>query len=210
VINSGVPAPSSRRSRFPRFLFLLGFSAAIAAGAWYVQNGGWTLHEEEIAEEEEEGFGTRVDAGAPKRRGKKAAASPKKKLGSSRQARSSPLENDNAPAAPPPGPSGPSGPSYESAIAGNNLDLAPGTAAAPDLTDAELSGPMRGGTFLDACGVPASMKVTVKVAIRHGHAVGVSAYPAPANREMAWCIERHVRGLSWPSNSKMDSFVTTY
>jgi hypothetical protein len=209
VINSGVPAPSGR-SRFPRFLFLFCSAAAIAVGAWYVQNGGWTLHEEEIAEEEEEGFGIRVDTGASKRRGKKATAGPKKKSGGSRQARSTPAEHDNAPAAPPAGPSGPSGPSYESAIAGNNLELAPGTAAAPDLSDAELSGPMRSGTFLDACGVPASTKVTVKVAIRHGHAVGVSAYPAPANREMAWCIERHVRALSWPSNAKMDSFVTTY
>lgn len=209
MINSGVPATSDR-SRVPRFLFMLGSAAAIAAGAWYVQNGGWTFQEEEVAEEEEEGFGTRVDAGAPKRRGKKGAAAPKKKAGGSRQARSTPAEHDNAPAAPPPGPSGPSGPSYESAIAGNNLELAPGAAAAPDLSDAELSGPMRSGAFLDACGVPASMKVTVKVAIRQGRAVGVSAYPAPANREMAWCIERHVRALSWPHNSKMDSFITTY
>jgi hypothetical protein len=80
----------------------------------------------------------------------------------------------------------------------------------PDLTDAELSGPMRDGTFLDACGVPSSTKVTVKVAIRNGRAVGVSVYAVPANREMGWCVERHVRGLQWPSNAKMDSFVTTY
>ena len=80
----------------------------------------------------------------------------------------------------------------------------------PDLTDAELSGPMRDGTFLDACGVPTSTHVTVKVAIRNGHAVGVSAYATPPSREIAWCIERHVRDLQWPSNAKMDSFITTY
>ena len=105
---------------------------------------------------------------------------------------------------------GPSGPSYESAIAGNNLSLAPGTKDVPDLTDAELAGPMRQGTFLDACEVPSSTKVTVKVAIRNGRAVGVSVYATPPNREAGWCVERHVRGLQWPSNAKLDSFVTTY
>ena len=95
-------------------------------------------------------------------------------------------------------------------MAGNNLSLAPGTKGAPDLTDAELAGPMREGTFLDACGVPSSTKVTVKVAIRSGRAVGVSVYAAPPNREIGWCVEHHVRGLQWPSSAKLDSFVTTY
>jgi hypothetical protein len=109
-----------------------------------------------------------------------------------------------------PGPGGPSGPSYESAIDNNNLILAPGTKDVPDLTDAELAGPMRDGTFLDACGFPSSTKVTVKVAIRGGRAVGVSVYATPPNREAGWCVEKHVRGLQWPSNAKLDSFVTTY
>jgi hypothetical protein len=69
---------------------------------------------------------------------------------------------------------------------------------------------MHDGSFLDACGVPSSTKVTVKVAIRNGHAVGVSVYLSPPNREIGWCVERHIRGIQWPSNAKMDSFVTTY
>ena len=58
--------------------------------------------------------------------------------------------------------------SYETAIAGNNLKLAPGTKDAPDLTDAELAGPMRDGSFLDACGVPTSTHVTVITIARTG------------------------------------------
>ncbi|MET0591391.1 MAG: hypothetical protein ABW133_01745 [Polyangiaceae bacterium] len=199
--------PASTSSSGKRFFVLFLGAAAIAAGGWYLQNGGWTLNEQETSEEEEEeGFGIRVDAGAPKKRAKKGGGSAKKRSSEAKVRTAS----EEATPKPPPGPSGPSGPSYESAIAGNNLELAPGTKDVPDLTDGQLSYPMREGTFLDTCGVPASTKVTVKVAIRNGHAVGVSVYATPPNREMAWCVERQVRGLSWPSNGKMDSFITTY
>jgi hypothetical protein len=87
--------------------------------------------------------------------------------------------------------------------------LAPGTKEAPDLSDGELAGPLRDGSFLDACGVPGSTKVTVKVAIRNGRSVGISVYATPPSQSIAGCVEEHVRGLQWPSNAKMDSFVTT-
>lgn len=200
--------PASNSSTGKRFFVLFLGASAIAAGGWYLQNGGFALNEQDSAEEEEEeGFGTRVDAGASKKRSKKASGTTARKKPSEPKARG---ENQEATPRPPPGPSGPSGPSYESAIAGNNLELAPGTKDVPDLSDSQLSYPMREGTFLDTCGVPNSTKVTVKVAIRNGHAVGVSAYANPSNREMAWCVERQVRGLSWPSSAKMDSFITTY
>ena len=69
---------------------------------------------------------------------------------------------------------------------------------------------MRNATFLGACGAPDSMKVTVKVAIKMGRAVGVSVYTNPPSPGVAGCVERSVRGLNWPANPKMDSFVTTY
>jgi hypothetical protein len=69
---------------------------------------------------------------------------------------------------------------------------------------------MSDGTFIDDCGAPESMSVTVKVAIRTGRAVGVSVYTNPPATSVAGCIDMHVRGLSWPANPKMDSFVTTY
>jgi hypothetical protein len=166
-----------------------------------VRDRGWWDNEQDAADEEPDD--PTPDGVGYRRGGKKSAPRSKKKTVETRQAR-------GVAQGAPPGPGGPSGPSYESAIAGNNLNLAPGTRDVPDLTDAELAGPMREGTFLDACGVPTSTKVTVKVAIRNGHAVGVSVYTAPPNREMGWCVERHVRGIQWPSNAKMDSFVTTY
>ncbi len=106
---------------------------------------------------------------------------------------------------------GPAGKSYEAAIAGNHEQISIGAGgSAPDLTDAQLGGPIRNGAFLGPCGTPNSMHVTVKVAIRGGRAVGVSVYTTPPNAQIAGCIDRAVREIAWPVNAKMDSFVTTY
>ena len=114
-------------------------------------------------------------------------------------------------AAPPPVSYGPAGKSYEAAVAGNQEQVSiGGTGAVPNLTDAQLAGPMRNGTFLGVCGTPDSMHVTVKVAIRGGRAVGVSVYTNPPNGQIAGCVDRQVRNLAWPVNAKMDSFVTVY
>jgi len=69
---------------------------------------------------------------------------------------------------------------------------------------------MRNAAFISGCGAPDSMKVTVKVAVKNGRAVGVSVYTNPPNAAVASCVDRHVRGLGWPPNPKMDSFTTTY
>jgi eukaryotic-like serine/threonine-protein kinase len=105
----------------------------------------------------------------------------------------------------------PGGMSYETALATNpqQIDMN-GHATGPDLTDQQLSGPMRNATFLNGCGAADSMKVTVKVAIKMGRAIGVSVYTNPPNGGVASCVDHAVRGLAWPVNPKMDSFVTTY
>ncbi len=105
---------------------------------------------------------------------------------------------------------GPAGPTYEAAIASNKQEIAIGSQGAPDLSDAQLAGPMRSGAFVGECGAPDSMKVTVKVAIKLGRPVGVSVYASPPDPDVAGCIDRYVRTFSWPSNAKMDSFTTTY
>ena len=105
---------------------------------------------------------------------------------------------------------GPAGPTYEAAIASNNHEVAIGGRAAPDLTDAQLAGPMRSGALVGECGAPDRMKVTVKVAIKLGRAAGVTVSTNPPDPDVAGCIDRYVRTFSWPSNGKMDSFTTTY
>jgi hypothetical protein len=105
---------------------------------------------------------------------------------------------------------GPAGPTYEAAIASNKQEISIGGKADPDLTDVQLTGPMRNGAFVGECGAPDSMKVTVKVAIMLGRAVGVSVFTSPPDPDIAGCIDRYVRTFSWPSSGKMDSFTTTY
>jgi hypothetical protein len=198
------PSMAVRNSTARQVRLFIFFACAATAGVWYVQRGGW-WEEEQDADDDEEPAELRPDGGSSRSRTKKTAPRLKKKASEARQARGGSARHPGGPT-----PAGPSGPSYESAIAGNNLNLAPGTRDVPDLTDGELAGPMRDGTFLDACGVPSSTHVTVKVAIQNGRAVGISVYPTPPSREIAGCVERHVRGIQWPSNAKMDSFVTSY
>jgi hypothetical protein len=103
------------------------------------------------------------------------------------------------------------GMSYEAAIAANNQDISiGGNNGGPDLTNAQLSAPMRNAAFISGCGAPDDMKVTVKVAIKNGRAVGVSVYTNPANASVSSCVDKHVRAIGWPSSGKMDSFTTTY
>lgn len=103
------------------------------------------------------------------------------------------------------------GMSYEAALANNVQEVAIGSGKGePDLSDAQLTGPLKNAKFVSGCGAPSDMTIAVKVAIKNGRAVGVSVYPNPPNPGVASCIDHAIRGLSWPSNSKMDSLTTTY
>lgn len=103
------------------------------------------------------------------------------------------------------------GMSYEAALASNVQEVnIGGGAGGPDLTDGQLAGPMKSAGFITGCGAPDSMKVTVKVAIKGGRAVGVSVYTNPPDPKVSSCVDGAVRRLSWPANGKMDSFTTTY
>ncbi len=100
--------------------------------------------------------------------------------------------------------------SYEAALAANPQHIDMNNAGGPDLTDGQLQGPMKNGTFVGGCGAPNSMQVTVRVVVKMGRAIGVSVYTNPPNAQIASCIDHAVRGLSWPANPKADSFTTTY
>ncbi|MGA7122019.1 MAG: hypothetical protein WBY94_18060 [Polyangiaceae bacterium] len=104
------------------------------------------------------------------------------------------------------------GASYESVLNGNNQEISIGQQAAglPDLTDNQLSAPLRHASFVVSCGAPDSMKVTVRVAVRMGHAVGVTVTTTPPNGGVSACVDRAVRGLRWAESAKTDFITTTY
>lgn len=99
----------------------------------------------------------------------------------------------------------------------------------PQLTDAQLTGPMRGAAT--GCRVPSNTKITIRTAVQNGRAIGVtvdvrivrpkSARPLPkaAARAQAKtqaktiakitaCVDHNVRAVVWPPSQRRDSFTT--
>lgn len=105
---------------------------------------------------------------------------------------------------------GPGGMSYDDALnQGSEINMGAG-GGGPDLSNAELHAPMANAAFISGCGAPNDMKVTVRVAVKNGRAIGVSVSTNPPNGGVASCVDRHVRGLTWKSSPKLDSFTTVY
>lgn len=94
---------------------------------------------------------------------------------------------------------------YEAALA-----LPAPAATGPDLTNAELSAPLHDSRFLDACGVPDSMRVTVRVAVMDGRARGVTVTTSPPDPTTARCVDHAIRAKAWPPSPRMDAITTTY
>jgi hypothetical protein len=102
------------------------------------------------------------------------------------------------------------GQSYEAVLNSNNETVSMGASSGPDLTNAQLAGPLRTAAFVTACGAPDDMKVQVRVAVRMGVPIGVTVNTTPSNGGVASCIDRAVRGLRWAANPKTDFVTTNY
>jgi hypothetical protein len=103
------------------------------------------------------------------------------------------------------------GQSYEAVLNTANQSVTMGEAAGvPDLTNAQLAGPLRHASFIGSCGAPDDMKVQVRVAVRMGAPIGVTVATTPPSAGVAGCIDRAVRGLRWPSSVKTDFVTTNY
>lgn len=100
------------------------------------------------------------------------------------------------------------GMTYDEALAvPEELDL---VKREPELSNAELAAPLRNATFISECGAPDSTKVVVKVAVKDGHAMGVSVALTPDDPDAAQCIDKAVRAFTWPASKKRFSFTTVY
>jgi hypothetical protein len=79
-----------------------------------------------------------------------------------------------------------------------------------ELSNKDLSAPMQPASVLDVCRVPEATRVTVKVAVREGKAMGVSVATKPDDAKVAECVDKAVRKLVWPASRKRDSFTTVF
>lgn len=89
------------------------------------------------------------------------------------------------------------------------INLGGGNGAA-DLTSGQFGSVLNNGSYVTACGTPASMKVRVCAAVQNGRAVGVTVTTDPPNAGVASCIAGRVRGLGFPSNPKLDIATTVF
>ncbi len=98
--------------------------------------------------------------------------------------------------------------SYEAALAvPEDLNAVKGER---ELSNKDLAAPMQPAAVLDVCHVPDATRVTVKVAVRDGRAMGVSVATRPDDARVAECVDRAVRKLTWPASRKRDSFTTVF
>jgi hypothetical protein len=102
------------------------------------------------------------------------------------------------------------GTSFENVLNSNNETVGMGEQGSADLTNAQLAAPLAHASFVVRCGAPDDMKVSVRVAVKMGAAVGVTVGTNPPSPGVAACIDRAVRGLRWPQSPKTDFVNTNY
>ena len=103
------------------------------------------------------------------------------------------------------------GASYDSILNSNNETMTMGQSSGmPDLSNAQLSAPLRHASFISGCGAPDSMHVRVQVAVKMGRPIGVTVTTDPPSAGVAACIDRAVRGLQWAQSPKTDFVTTNY
>ncbi len=80
----------------------------------------------------------------------------------------------------------------------------------PDLGAADFGNVLNRGGYLNACGVPSNMAVSICVAVQNGAAVGVTVSTKPSDPRIAGCISAQVRGLGFPPHPRLDIATTTF
>jgi hypothetical protein len=79
----------------------------------------------------------------------------------------------------------------------------------PDL-GAGAFGSLNTGSYLNSCGVPPSMSVSICAAVQNGRAVGVTVRTNPSSGQVAGCVRSQVFGMSFPSHPRMDIATTHF
>ena len=83
-------------------------------------------------------------------------------------------------------------------------------AAPPDLSANAFGSVLNNGKYLNSCGVPSSMSVTICAAVQNGRAVGVTVSTNPKDGKFSSCIAGQVRALSFPSHPRLDVTTTSF
>jgi len=79
-----------------------------------------------------------------------------------------------------------------------------------DITGQQYGSVLNRGSYFAHCGVPDSVGLSICAAVQNGRAVGVTVTARPRNRGIESCVAASVRGLSFPSNPKLDVTRTNF
>jgi len=79
-----------------------------------------------------------------------------------------------------------------------------------DITGGQYAAILNRGSYFAHCNVPDSAKISICAAVQNGRAVGVTVVVSPRNPGASGCIAAGVRGLSFPSNPKLDVTHTNF
>jgi len=74
----------------------------------------------------------------------------------------------------------------------------------PDLSEEQLSGPVKSSAFFNHCNLKDAEKADICVAIKDGKPIGVSVSVSPKNKTTASCIDRATRKLKWPFHERLE------
>lgn len=88
--------------------------------------------------------------------------------------------------------------------------LPPGKPQAAPLSSAQLGAPLVHGTFVSACGAPATMKLKAKVTVKMGRAVTVKVKTDPPDDTIAACVEHAIRDLAWERSVRTGTVTVSY
>ncbi|MBW2527511.1 MAG: hypothetical protein JRI23_25240 [Deltaproteobacteria bacterium] len=79
-----------------------------------------------------------------------------------------------------------------------------GGSGPPDLTAGHYAAVLNRGSYLNACGVPPSMAVSICAAVQNGRAVGVTVSTKPKNGGISSCVAGQIRSMSFPAHPRLD------
>jgi hypothetical protein len=80
----------------------------------------------------------------------------------------------------------------------------------PDLSAGAYAGTLNNGAYLNSCGVPSNMAVSICAAIQNGRAVGVTVRTTPSNPGIESCVKGQIMSKSFPSHPRLDVTTTTF
>jgi hypothetical protein len=78
------------------------------------------------------------------------------------------------------------------------------------LSSAQLGAPLVHGSFVVACGAPATMKIKATVTVKMGHAVAVTVKTDPADKTIASCVDHAIRALTWDPSVRAGTVTVSY